>query len=271
MKQNFKLVPSTIFPFSPLDLKKRPYSTCLNLFFIVIFYLVFSLKIFSYTPGKWSPLDRNVMGLEELGPASEIVKTADGKILYTAYYEYDKKGRLALEKYLDNEGNPHGETRYGYDRERIILEETYTTTSGLVDKRVFKYNTNGDLKEIILSDKDGKEIQKCKVSFMSREFITEGELKWTQSKDTEIFQIPRSELNGNIWNLEITDEKKKQIGTIKLHFDEKGKLIRRENIQPGFKRRSELKYDDSGRLVEFSYSVLSDTNWVVQKIHYLSY
>ncbi len=237
---------------------------------IAVLLVVQITPIHSFTPGKWSPLDRNVLGLEQLGPASEIVKNGDGKIIYTAYYDYDTKGRLSVEKFLDVEGKPHGETRYTYDKERILSEETFTS-SGLLEKRIYRYNSQGDLKEVQLVDSDGKEIQKCKVSSMNREFITDGELKWIQSKDIEIFQMKKMGANEPIWIQEIVDDKKKQVATIKFHFDEKGRLIKRENIQVSSKRKSELKYDDSGRLIEFSYFVMSDTNWNIQKTHYLSY
>jgi antitoxin component YwqK of YwqJK toxin-antitoxin module len=236
----------------------------------IILFSISSFAVYGYTPGKWSPLDRNVLGFEQLGPASEIVKSSDGKVIYTAYYEYDNKGRLSLEKFLDSEGKPHGETRYSYEKDKLILEETFSS-QGLQDKRVFKYNTQGDLKEIILTDADGKEVQRCKVVFMNREFIADGELKWAQPKDTEFFNIKKSSQSDPIWIQEITDEKKKQVATIKLHFDEGGKLIKRENIQMGSKRKSELKYDESGRLKEFNYYILNDTNWILLKIHYLEY
>jgi antitoxin component YwqK of YwqJK toxin-antitoxin module len=237
---------------------------------IIVLTVIQTIPIQSFTPGKWSPLDRNVLGIEQLGPASEIVKNGEGKIIYTAYYDYDTKGRLSLEKFLDIEGKPHGETRYIYDKERILSEETFTAT-GLLEKRIYRYNSQGDLKEVQLVDSDGKEIQKCKVSSMNREFITDGELKWVQSKDIEIFQMKKMGANEPIWIQEIVDDKKKQVATIKFHFDEKGRLIKRENIQASSKRKSELKYDESGRLIEFSYFVMGDTNWNLQKIHYLSY
>lgn len=239
-------------------------------FIFISVFLLLTVSLFSYTPGKWSPLDRNVLGLEELGPASEIVKNSEGKVIYTAYYDYDNKGRLSTEKFLDSEGKPHGETRYAYEKDRIVLEEIYTA-NGLKDKRSYKYNNNGDLKEIILFDADGKEIQRCKIASMKGEFITDGELKWLQTKESEFFQIRKSDLTDSLWNQEILDDKRKQVGTIKFFFDEKGKLIKRENIQPGSKRKSELKYDEAGRLIEFSYFVLGDANWVLQKTHYLSY
>jgi hypothetical protein len=77
--------------------------------------------------------------------------------------------------------------------------------------------------------------------------------------------------NEPIWIQEIVDDKKKQVATIKFHFDEKGRLTKRENIQMSSKRKSELVYDENGRLVEFSYYVLGDTNWNLQKKHILSY
>lgn len=247
---------------------KRNFTLVSNLIFIII--VVQNISIYSFAPGKWSPLDRNVLGLEQLGPSSEIVKNADGKTIYTAYYDYDTKGRLSNEKFLDIEGKPHGETRYTYEKERIILEETFTP-NGLMDKRIFKYNSQGDLKEILLMDSEGKEVQRCKVSSMNREFITDGELKWIQSKDIEIFQMKKMGASEPIWIQEIIDDKKKQVATIKFHFDEKGRLTKRENIQMSSKRKSELVYDENGRLVEFSYYVLSDTNWNLQKVHILSY
>ena len=52
--------------------EKRNFTLVSNLIFIII--VTQNISIYSFTPGKWSPLDRNVLGLEQLGPSSEIVK-----------------------------------------------------------------------------------------------------------------------------------------------------------------------------------------------------
>ncbi|MCB1141285.1 MAG: hypothetical protein H7A24_01150 [Leptospiraceae bacterium] len=238
-------------------------------FFKIFLLLCLNVSVFSYTPGKWSPMDKNLMGYERFGPKEEVVKNSEGKIVYTARYEYNEEGKLIKETYTNSEGKEDGRTLYDYVNGKLNSEEIHDQ-NGLQERRVFKYSFNGELKEIILYGTGGEEKQRCKVVHMKEELITEAVIRWKEHKETEYFNM-KKDPNENVWVQDIMDEKKKNMGTVRYIFDDSGKLIRRENVQNSYRRASEIKYDSSGKIIEFSYSVLDAGNWKVLKTHHLVY
>ncbi|MDX1958562.1 MAG: hypothetical protein SFU98_08325 [Leptospiraceae bacterium] len=236
--------------------------------FLIFILIIFSLQAF--TPGKWSPLDKYVMGLDSFGPISEEVKTKDGKILYKAEYEYDDKGRLIKEKFKKGEGTGDGETVYTYEKNKLSFEELYST-KGLEERKVFKYTPNGELKEITVFNTEGKETMKYKILSMWRGMASDGEIKWLEDKEVEIFNLKKDLYNEKLYNQEIFDEKRKTVAVIRYYFDENGKIIKRENIQAESKRMSEIKYDESNRVTEISFSIFKDNDWVLLKTHSYKY
>lgn len=239
-----------------------------NMKIIFALLILLSTSIYSYNPGKWSPLDKYVMGLEKNGPKKEIVKNGEGQIIYTASYEYDEEGRLSKEVYTDSGGGADGETIYQYEKNRIISEELFSK-QGLQEKKIFKYTVKGDLKEIIVYGADGKEIVRCIVNSMWNEQIADGEIKWIKDKESEYFSMKKE--SATVFNQEILDTKKKQVATVRYILDTSGRLIKRENIQTNTKRMSEIQYQENGKVKSFSFSVFVDNDWKTVKTHELEY
>jgi hypothetical protein len=239
-------------------------------FIKLLFLLFISSSIFAYTPGKWSPLDKYIMGLETFGPVGEEVKSKDGKLLYTAEYEYDEKGRLVKEKFKNSKGEPDGETVYTYEKNKISMEDLYSSR-GLEERKVFKYSTNNELKEIIVYSNDGKETLKYKVLAILNGMITDGEIRWVKDKEVEFFSMRKDSTNAKLYNQEILDDKKKFIAIVRYFFDEQGRLIKRENDQPQNRKMSEIKYDSESKVTEYSFSIFQENDWLLQKTHTLKY
>jgi antitoxin component YwqK of YwqJK toxin-antitoxin module len=234
-----------------------------------IFFFLLILEIVSFTPGRWTPLDKYVLGLEKFGPKEEIVKNASGQIIYSAVYEYNDKGNLLKEIYKNSTGLVDGETKYFYENNKVTSEETFQNDL-LKERKIYKYSNQGDLKELIVFGEDNKEIQRCKIINMKDEFITDAVIKWFALKETEYFNLKRDS-SGDTWTQDILDDRKKSMGTIKFYFDEKGKLIKRENIQNSGRKSNEIKYDSEGRVIEFSFFLQDSNDWKLIKIHTLSY
>jgi antitoxin component YwqK of YwqJK toxin-antitoxin module len=230
--------------------------------------ILFSNSVFAYNPGKWSHLDKYVMGLEKNGPKQETVKNAEGKIIYKASYEYDEEGRLIKEVYTDGSGAPDGETVYQYDKNRVISEQLFSK-QGLQEKKIFKYNSKGDLKEIIIYNAEGKEILRCIVTYMWNEQVGEGEIKWIKDKESEYFSTKRE--SATVYNQEIFDTKKKSVANVKYILDSNGKIIKRENVQSNTKRMSEIQYSPDGKISSFNFSVYQENEWKAIKTHELQY
>ena len=238
-----------------------------HLFFLVLL----SISVYPYSPGKWSPMDKYSFGTGKNGPKSETVTNKDGNIIYTAEYEYDENGKLIRENYKNGSGTDDGYTVYKYDKNRLVQEELHSS-KGMEESKIFKYkDPSGELKTVSLLNAESKEIFRCKVIGMWNEWITEGEIYWLEAKETEIFSTSHDPGNPKQWNQEIYDEKKKSLAQIQVFFDEKGKIIRRENHQSSGKKMSELKYDENGRISEMIFSVYTENKWVPVKTHKFSY
>jgi YD repeat-containing protein len=238
---------------------------------IFIFFLFCQvISLYSISPGKWSPMDKYVLGLEKNGPKQEVVKDKDGNVVYTAKYEYDEEGRLIRETYTKENGVLDGETVYTYERNKIATEELISS-SGIQERKVYKYTTNGNLKEISIYSADGKETVRFKILAMSGDLVLEGEIRWLKLKETEYFSVKRDPENSKILIQEIFDEKKKQVAVVKYFLNEKNNIIKRENIQNQSKKMSEVSYDTEGKVTKFNFSVFKDNNWVLVKTHELIY
>lgn len=228
------------------------------------------MNLYSVSPGKWSPIDKYIFGFEKNGPKEEKVYDAKGKLIYSAKYEYDENDKLIKETYFRENGAKDGETVYTYELNRVITEELFSN-SGTQEKKVFKYSLNGDLKEILLYDTQGKEIMKCKVISFWNDLISDGEIKWLQLKESETFSLKKSSENPKIYLQEVYNEKKELVSTIRYFLNEKNWIVKRENIQPNSKRMSEIQYDENGKVIGFSFFNFQDGDWKLQKKHELIY
>ena len=105
-------------------------------FNLLVLLFIFSHQLYAYTPGKWSHIDKYILGLSKNGPYKEIVKNPKGEIIFTAEYEYDKDGFLIKEKYTDNNNQSNGETQYTYEKGRLTKEELFTSKQELQEKKL---------------------------------------------------------------------------------------------------------------------------------------
>lgn len=238
--------------------------------FLFIFFILGFVYTHPISPGKWSPIDKYIYGLEKNGPKEEKVYDASGTLIYSAKYEYDETGKLTKEIYFKGNGEEDGETVYTYESNRVISEELFSKR-GIQEKKVFKYSPKGDLKEISLYDFQGKEIMKCKVGAFWNELISEGEIKWLNSKESETFTWKKSPENPNLFFQEVYNEKKELVTTIRYFLNEKNWIVKRENIQANLKKMSEIEYNENGKVKSFSFFVFRDGDWKLQKKHELIY
>ncbi|HMV44341.1 MAG TPA: hypothetical protein PK079_09665 [Leptospiraceae bacterium] len=238
--------------------------------FLLFYFLVLSI-LYAYTPGKWSYLDRFVVGNEKFGPVSEIVKNRTGQTIYSAMYEYNVEGKLIKEKFLNAKGENDGEIVYTYDSGKVKTEEVFSPDKQSQEKKTFSYASSGNLKEIIITSASGKGVLRHKINSIQDGFVLDCETKWEEEGAQESFSSKKDVLDETILNQEIFDDKKKSIGFIKYYYDKKGRIEKRENMQGNSKRMQLLTYDESGKLISFSFHVKQDENWVLVKTHYLTY
>ncbi len=236
----------------------------------ISFFILTFQSIQAISPGKWSPIDKYVLGLEKNGPKEEQVKDFKGNLIYSAKYEYNDEGQLIKEIYTRGNGEKDGETVYTYEMNRVVSEELFSK-SGLQEKKIFKYSPKGDMKEIIVYDMQGREVMKCKVGVFWNELISDGEIKWIPLKESETFVFKKSSENPKMYFQEVYNEKKELVATIRYFLNDKNQLIKRENIQPNSKRMSEIEYNENGKVKSFSFYSFKDGDWKLQKIHELSY
>jgi antitoxin component YwqK of YwqJK toxin-antitoxin module len=238
---------------------------------LFLFLILFTFNLHSFTPGKWSYLDRFVFGSEKSGPASETVKSRTGLIVYSASYEYNSEGQLIAEKFLNGKGEADGEILYTYENGKLATEELFAPDKSSQEKKTFHYSQKGNLKEINVVLGNGKGLLRHRIISMTDSFVTECETKWEEEGNQESFTTKKDVLDELVSIQEVFDEKKKSIGSIKYFFDKNGRLEKRENVLGGSKRMQQLIYDESGRLISFSFHVKQDEIWVLVKTHYLSY
>lgn len=251
--------------------KKKNRRYLLQMKYFIIFILI-ATNLNAYTPGKWSYLDRYVLGNEKFGPASETVKNRTGQTIYSATYEYNAEGKLVKEIFQNAKGESDGEIIYTYESGKIKSEELFAPDKSAQEKKSFIYSQSGNLKEIVVTLGNGKPLLRHKILSIQDGFVMECETKWEEeSMQQESFSTKKDPLEETILNQEIFDDKKKSIGFIKYYFDKKGRIEKRENLQGSSKRMQILTYDESGKLISFSFHVKQDENWVLIKTHYLNY
>lgn len=237
----------------------------------ILFLFFLTSNLIAFTPGKWSYLDRFTVGSDKSGPVSETVKNRTGQVVYSATYEYNAEGKLAKEKFVNMKGEPDGEIIYTYENGKLKSEELFAPDKSSQEKKTFQYTQSGSLKEINVVLGNAKGLLRHRIISMNESFVTECETKWEEEGNQESFSTKKDVLDENVFIQEIFDEKRKSIGSIRYYYDNKGRLEKRENTQSGTKRMQILTYDESGRLISFSFHVKQDENWVLLKTHYLTY
>lgn len=236
-----------------------------------VFFYFLLLPIFSFTPGKWSYLDKFTIGKEHNGPISEIVKNKSGQVLYSASYEYNPNGKLVREKFANAKAEADGEIVYTYENDKLILEELFSASNELIEKKQFFYNQKDVLKEIeVTSVLTGKKI-KHRVFSMNKEMVIDCETRWEEANSVETFSTRKDNSQPNILNQEVFDDKLKQVALIKTYLDKDGKFEKRENYQPNSKRQQVFTYDQNSKLISISFHVKQDEIWQPTKTHFFNY
>jgi antitoxin component YwqK of YwqJK toxin-antitoxin module len=238
---------------------------------LILFFLLSFSNLYSFTPGKWSYLDSFTFGTEKFGPVSETVKNRTGQTVYSANYEYNADGKLSKESFLNMKGEPDGEIVYSYENGKLKTEELFAADKTSQEKKTFLYTQAGTLKEINITLGNGKGLLRHRIASMLDGIITECETKWEEEGNIESFSVKKDILDETVLVQEVFDEKKKSIGFIRHYHDKKGRLEKRENVQGSSKRMQVLTYDETGKLISFSFHVKQDENWVLVKTHYFTY
>lgn len=240
------------------------------MFNFLLIFLFMPIYIFSYTPGKWSHLDSYIFKGKLGGPNREVVKDADGKVIYSAIYHYNPNGFIISEEYFNDKKNSDGKTIFEYDKGKIVKEALYDADNTLKERKVFKYNGN-KLEKINLYNAKQDLVLVCTINEFKHNMVTIAETKWTESEDTEKFTIAQAEKDNLIFIQNIYNNLNVKVGEIKLFFNSNGQLIKRENIQQERHRLNQMKYDSSGNLISYTFHVKQGDKWVLIKTHILEY
>lgn len=237
---------------------------------IFLFLITLTLPLLSYTPGKWSYKDHYTLNKSTKGPSKEIIRNAEGAVVYVAEYTYDDEGHLIEESYSDKEGKSDGRTVFSYKDNLIISEESYGINGALVEKKEYYYKNNS-LKRLITKDGDGKIQIQYNLTTTKDGAIVAGEGKNSESNDIESFKFVQDPKRPTVQIQILLDDKKKTLGEIHFKYDTKGKLLEREFFQGEFHRVHKLKYRSDGVLESFSFHVKLGETWLLEKTHTLVY
>ncbi|WP_411824243.1 hypothetical protein [Leptospira sp. 'Mane'] len=235
-----------------------------------IAFAIFTLPSFAFTPGKWSHKDQFIFFKGKKGPSKEIVRNAEGQVIYVADYIYDEDGHLIQETYSDKEGKSDGKTIFRYVDGAVTSEEIYGPNNSLVEKKEFVYRGK-ILKKLIVKNLEGKNLISYSLETDKDGMLVSGEGKSSESKDMESFRIVTDPKRPNVQIQYLLDDKKIKHGEIHFKYDGKGNLAEREFFQSEFHRVNKLKYKADGSLESFSFHVKQGDNWVLEKTHFLVY
>lgn len=231
--------------------------------------LLFSLSLFSYSPGKWSHTDSILLFPKKIKdlPIQELVYDENNSLILTSNLKYND-GFLVSEEFINN-GKKEGSISYQYDKNGKLSKEVTLDSSGkMIEIKEFVFNGKGSLSKIKTFDVDKKLIQDATIYSMDSDMISTADILWTESKDKEKYSLSTKP---NLKILTIMDEKKKPIAKIENKINAKGNIIERLFTQGNIERKNILEYDNSDRLVQFTFHVKQDGIWKHVKTHKLSY
>lgn len=174
----------------------------------ILILLLFPKIILGITPGKWSHIDKYIFGNNSNGPVKEIVKNANGKIVYSAFYEYDSSGKLIKESYLNADGKTDGFTIFQYKDGKVVREELFDKDHILLETKTFRYNPKGEIDLVEVFDKDNKLLLRSNINSWDKDFVKSGQTSWPDSKEIEIFNLTQDEKNPRAFIQNIYNEEK---------------------------------------------------------------
>lgn len=233
--------------------------------------LFLSQIVWAYTPGKWSHLDHYIFNAEKSRPVKEEVKNSSQETIYTAEFEYNKKGNLEKETYKNKAGAIEGYTIYTYREDKIFKEELFDSNNKLKERKDYYFDKQGSLTKIVLLDSSNKEIATYKIKGSFKEELKNVEVYWSETKDYEYYNIKKDLESEYIYIQEVQNEGRDLIASTKYMYDNSGKLISRLNVQGKNTRQSNIKYNDSGKISSYTFHVKQNNNWDLIKTHTIYY
>lgn len=224
----------------------------------LIFFLAALGPLHAYQPGRFSPLDEAVLRGGG-GPKSLEARDAAGKLIESARFEYDQKGRLVWEHYTGADGSATGSTEYIREGDRL-KEEIRRDARKKVLYRTLFFNEGSQITRMDVHDAAGALELRRTYSYQSA-LLLGGEETVGQTKDR--FRTAYDQ-KGNLTALTFLQQDGKPYGEIAYRYNASGQLVERERTQPD--RRELCRYEHSGgRIVKYSYFGRSGDQWILQK------
>ncbi|GBF51338.1 hypothetical protein LPTSP4_28700 [Leptospira ryugenii] len=240
----------------------------MRIIFLFIFLLASSL--FAYTPGKWSYKDQLIFSKQTKSPQKEIIRNAEGTVVFVTDFIYDDEGRLVEERYSKGEGIKEGRTVYRYRNGLVIGEEVYSSDDTLVERKEFLYKGKF-IQKIITKDESGKVLIHYTLTVDKEGSVIAGEGVNADTNDLESFRFSLDPKRPNVQIQTMFSDKKKALGEVVFKYDTKGQLVEREFSQGETKRVHKLKYKQDGLLESYTFHVKQSDQWVLEKTHTLIY
>lgn len=232
--------------------------------------VLMTTSVHSFTPGKWSPLDSFLFQEGLVGPSSEIVKNAEGVVIATAEYSYNKAGKLVSESYKDSSGSLEGETKYFYEANRLAREERTSVSRETKELKVFSYDKEGKLTGVKVHG-TGKDSQLNWRLHLSKTGIPlSGEARYIgEMKDQELFRTEKDQ-SGNLTQ-SILGEGNRTLGEIQFKLGQNGEVVQRNYLQGDLERMQMFLYNSQGLLESISFHVKQNGKWTLVKTHEWKY
>jgi uncharacterized protein RhaS with RHS repeats len=226
--------------------------------FAVLLSLLLAGPISAYQPGRFSPLDQAVLRGGG-GPSALEARDANGKLIESARFEYDSKGRLIREHYTGADGATTGSTEYIREGDRL-KEEIRRDRENKVLYRTLFFHDGSLISRMDVHDAAGA-LELRRTYTYQKGLLLGGEEIVGQNKDR--FRTAYDQ-KGNLIALTFLQQDGKPYGEIAYRYDAAGKLTERERSQP--ERRELCRYEHAGgRIVKYSYFGRSGDQWILQK------
>lgn len=200
-----------------------------------------------YIPGKFNPMDIYIMQDQVGGPRSLTVTAADGQVLEKARYIYNRNGRLLKEVYYNPDGQKQGETVYKYEAGLPVEEVLLNARSEVISKRVNEFQ-DGKLITSTLYGPDNEKILRQRFAYRGSYPVSGSEIS---GSETDNFRIRIHEGRTLAFQVLAPDGTVSQ--DITYHYDDEGRIIRRQRESGGVINICHYKYDDQGRIESYTY------------------
>ncbi len=244
--------------------KKSPrgFTSLLRLLILALLALS-SSTLLAYQPVRWSPMDPYIEKGNTGGPAAVKVLDPNGTVLGTGKFQYDAKGRLVEETFLNSEGKADGKTTYAYKGEHLSEEKLFDRDGKLVARTVFMYSGN-QLTGLEQYDRDGN--LAMKQSYVHKDNrIVEGVEKTGDGEDAFVLKYDA----GRPVSFVVKSAEHGELQKITYRYDEKGRLKQRVREAFGNMSRCDVLYDAKGRVEAYAYYDQVGGKWLrVKKLQF---